>query len=420
MKISNLAEANAALHDYMPQVQSTNWTFALEQMEQLMADLGNPQDTMRVIHVAGTSGKTSTCYYLADMLKRSGKKVGLTVSPHVDWVNERVQIDGVPLEESTHCQMLSQFLELPAVQKAQPSYFGVLVAFAFWVFAKEQVEYAVVEVGLGGRLDATNVVHRADKVCVITDIGIDHTEFLGKTIDKIAGEKAGIIHTDNVVYMAPQDVLVTDAIQKRAQQVGAELRQIVPRGSATLHLPGFQKRNWQLARVVVDYVADRDGFRLAENDAMLSAQTSIPGRMETIFQDGNVLIMDGAHNGQKISALCTSLAEQYPGKKIAAVVSFAKGKDDSVADSMQALQPVVDELIITTFTAEQDVPKTAIDPEQLAQAATAAGINNVTIIEDPHQAFQQLLKSPAEISLIAGSFYLLNHIRPLVKERQHD
>lgn len=408
------------LHDYMPQVQSTNWTFALEQMEQLMADLGNPQDKMRVIHVAGTSGKTSTCYYLADMLKRSGKKVGLTVSPHVDWVNERVQVDGLPLDEATYCKMLGEFLELPAVKKSQPSYFGVLVAFAFWVFAKEQVDYAVVEVGLGGRLDATNVVHRADKACVITDIGIDHTEFLGKTIDKIAAEKAGIIHADNIVYMAAQEEMVTDAIQKRVQQVDAELRQIVPRGVTPQHLPGFQVRNWQLARVVVDYVADRDSFKLAEADALLSAQVAIPGRMETIYQDDKVLIMDGAHNAQKIRALCRGIAEQYPGKKIATVVSFAKGKDDSIEDSMQALQPVVDELIVTTFTAEQDVPKTAIDPQQLDQAARDAGIKNVKIIEDPHQAFQQLLKSQADVMLITGSFYLLNHIRPLVKERQHD
>jgi dihydrofolate synthase/folylpolyglutamate synthase len=156
--------------------------------------VGNPQDHLRVIHLAGTSGKTSTSYYIAGLLKAGGMKVGLTVSPHVTAITERVQINNIPLSETEFCRYMSEFLPLvTADEERLPSYFEVMMVFALWVFDKSNVDYAVVETGLGGLHDSSNICRRTDKICIITDIGVDHTHVLGDTIEKIATHKAGII-----------------------------------------------------------------------------------------------------------------------------------------------------------------------------------------------------------------------------------
>lgn len=419
MTITNLTEVNQALHDFMPQVQSTNWKFALEQMKDLMAALGNPQEKLHIIHVAGTSGKTSTCYYLADMLRQAGKSVGLTVSPHVDGVNERVQVNGLPLPEKEFCQLLQEFLDLPQVQRAQPSYFGVMIAFAYWVFAKKELDYAVIEVGLGGRLDATNVIERADKTSVITDIGLDHTEMLGNDVVTITKEKAEIIKPGNQVFMYEQAKDILEVVTNKVNDVKAVLQVISGDTNAPQDLPLFQQRNWSLARAVVMYLAERDSFNFTNQQAQASARALIPARMEAISHNGKTIIMDGAHNAQKITTLCQSLKQKYP-QKMAALVSFAQGKDTSIDESMVALHDVADQIIITTFAVEQDVPKSAIDPEAIRVSAEAAGFRSVIVIEHPEAAFKALMQLPEERLLVTGSFYLLNHIRPLIKELIHD
>ena len=184
-QIHTLAEANLALR---PFYDYSRTAYTLDVMKALMEHLGNPQNQLRVLHVAGTSGKTSTAYYCAALLKEAGKKVGLSVSPHVDTVNERLQINGQPMPEAEFCKVLSEFLDVVAESGIKPSYFELLVAMTYWEFARQKVDYAVIEVGLGGLRDGTNVIERADKVCLITDIGLDHTEILGHTLTKITGE----------------------------------------------------------------------------------------------------------------------------------------------------------------------------------------------------------------------------------------
>lgn len=415
MKIDTIKEATQALRSFMPNTQTTNWTFSLERMQEFMADLGNPQEKLKIIHVAGTSGKTSTSYYVADMLRQAGHKVGLTVSPHVDTVNERIQLNGQPLPESDFCRLLGEFIDLPAVKRANPSYFGLLIAFAFWVFAKEQVDYAVIEVGLGGRLDSTNVISREDKVCVIADIGFDHMGMLGNDLAMIASEKAGIIQPGNQTIMAKQSDLVMAVIKNRAEMVKAKLDLLEPSGAPSF-LPLFQQRNWFVARAAVNFVAERDEFEFSDEDARASAEILIPARMEVIEYHGKTVILDGAHNAQKITALCESVTEKYPNQKLAAVVSFVHDKDESMNKKMTALHSILDHLIITTFHAEQDVPKWSIDPDIIERAAHKVGFSSVEVIDKPLEAFAALLKRPEPVVLVTGSFYLLQkYIRPLVK-----
>ena len=243
--IHNFEEAREVLAKFVPSRGTT--PYKLDNMRRLMTELGDPQNSYRVVHVAGTSGKTSTSYYVAALLGQTGKKVGLTVSPHVDEVNERLQVNLAPMPEVEFCSVLEEFLSVIEKSDIKPSYFELLVALAYWEFARQKVDYAVVEVGLGGLLDGTNVISRPDKVCVITDIGLDHTNVLGGDLTSIAYQKAGIITSHNPVFTYEQDQKVMQEIKKRCEIEHAQLFAVtVPKNTAH-HLPMFQQHKFFFA-----------------------------------------------------------------------------------------------------------------------------------------------------------------------------
>jgi dihydrofolate synthase / folylpolyglutamate synthase len=415
MNIRNFEEANQVLAHYVPNIRSTSG-YTLDRMRTLMGLLGNPQNQLKIVHVAGTSGKTSTSYYTAALLKAIGKKVGLTVSPHVDRVNERLQIDSVPLPEREFCSELAAFLEIVEAKRITPSYFELMVAFAYWEFAKQRVDYAVVEVGLGGLLDATNVVSREDKVCVITDIGLDHIDRLGNTLAEIAAQKAGIIQNNNVVFCHNQEQLVLDVLKDRCQQQHATLH-VIKNDTQTQDfesLPLFQQRNFSLARAAIAYVCTRDKLT-APNQQQLqhASHTLIPGRMEIVQTQDKIIILDGAHNAQKLQALFSSIAAKYPGQNIAALISFADGRSYRLESSIHKLISNVASLIITRFVAGQDLPHGPVEPDKLVTMLKQQGFMQVTTTTDPKKAFSTLLNQPEPVLLVTGSFFLINDIRSL-------
>lgn len=407
-RVTTFSEANKQLQQFVPPALSDR-KYSLDTMKLLMEHLGNPQDKVRVIHVAGTSGKTSTCYYIAAMLHAAGKKAGLTVSPHIDEINERVQIGMKPLDESNFCQKLQEFLQIIDDSKLSPSYFEVLAAFAYWVFASEQVDYAVVEVGLGGLLDGTNVVTRADKVCVITDIGLDHTHILGSTLQTISLQKAGIIQPSNEVFLHQQDKAVMHAVNRVCQQKQAHMNE-VPESDPPLSLPLFQRRNWTLARGVFEYLVGK----LPTNVIEFSVQTIVPARMEIIERSGKIVIIDGSHNEQKLHALAQSLLERFPDQPIAALVSFGHNKEATISSSTNELTNFASHIIFTKFHMGQDEYRTALEPSALKRVCAEHGFYDVAMQPNPEEALGDLLHRPEKILLVTGSFYLLNHIRPLL------
>ena len=381
-----------------------------------MHELGDPQEKIKVMHVAGTSGKTSTCYYIAKMLQLSGRKVGLTVSPHVDEVNERVQINCEPLDEIEFLKLFDEFTQLPAMKNKNITYFGMLVAFAYWVFAKKKVDYAVIEVGMGGRLDATNVIKNKNKICVITDIGLDHTQFLGKDLVSIAKEKSGIIHTNNETFVANQDSEVLEVFKSVATKNNSNLH-VLPKAEinkAPKTLPPFQKRNWSLAKLAFEFVAKRDNLE-TKNALSKSAETNIPARMEEFKIGDKTVITDGSHNAQKISALCEGIKQQHGGNDVAVMVSFASGKDSTLKESLSSLKEISNTLIVTEFGGQQDLIRKPISPKKIAEIAKKVGFKNIKVNEDPEIAFDQLLKTSESIKLVTGSFFLLNHVRPNIR-----
>lgn len=418
MQIKNFKDVHKIVNSYMPKLGEVNWFFALDDMKSLLTELGNPQNKYPIVHVAGTSGKTSTSYYIAKMLQLSGQKVGLTVSPHIAEVNERLQVNGQPMPEKEYCELFAEFMDVLPKTENKPTYFGLLVAFAYWAFAKVGVDYAVIEVGMGGRLDATNTIENPNKVCVITDIGLDHTQFLGETIAKITGEKAGIIQPHSVIFMHEQNEDVMTVINQHASQQHGQLH--ILRGTSSLApqtLPPFQRRNWSLAKAVVEYVAERDELpELNDKDLVKSADTVIPARMETLKIKDKIVIIDGSHNAQKIGALVDAISQKFGDKKVASLVSFVEGKDATLSDSLKTLHGISYALIATAFSSTQDLHRKAIEPEKVVAAAQEAGFKLVSDQSDPKKALQKLLSTDAKIAVITGSFFLAHELRPGVQE----
>jgi len=415
--IRNLGQAEKALMAYMPlSPRLLPKDTTLDRIRPLMELLGNPQNRLKMIHIAGTSGKTSTAYYMAALLAATGKKVGLTVSPHVDSITERVQINGRPIPEAKFCDELGVFLSIVQRAKQQPSYFELLYAFTLWVLTRQSIDYAVVEVGVGGLHDATNVAKRADKICVVTDIGFDHTHLLGKTLPEITAQKVGIVHNQNHLFMYRQAKEIMTVAEQWADSHHAPIHILSEEAERRAYsddlgvMPNYQRRNWLLANHVYNYLKERDNLPSLTRQALRKTQLiKVPGRMDVSQAGGKTLIMDGAHNEQKITAFTDSFRQLYPGVKPAILLALKEGKE--YKQLVPLLAPLASRVIVTTFNTSQDLPVVSMDADVLARAFRAGGAANVESITDHQAAFRALLASPEEICVITGSFYLLGQIR---------
>ncbi len=416
--INNFAEAEAALQPYVPLVgQLTGKDTTLERIEPLMKLAGNPERELKIIHIAGTSGKTSTAYYAAALLQAGGQKVGLTVSPHVDSITERVQINGQPLPEAEFCREIEEFLKIVEQTEQPPSYFELLYAFALWVFARHKVDYAVVETGMGGLYDATNVAARPDKVCVITDIGLDHMHILGHTIPEITAQKIGIVHPGNTVLMYEQAPAVMTVVREwLAKQPGAQLlptNEDIQRADSPVLLDGsplYQQRNWLLAAYAYKFVANRDKLpHLTSQVLQDTLLVQVPGRMDTQTINGKTIVMDGAHNEQKMTAFTKSFKKCYPGIKPTILIALKTGKEFQAV--VPLLAPLASRVIVTAFKTSQDLPAVSMDPDQLAKAFEKAGAKNVSVIPGLQAAYAKLIEQTDKVGIVTGSFYLLSQAR---------
>ena len=409
MHIRTITDAETALQKYIPAVKELiGKDITLERMSALMTHIGNPQNDLQVIHVAGTSGKTSTSYYCAALLQHMGYSVGLTVSPHIDTVTERVQINGQPLSEKEFCLYLTEFLQLIDTAPLQPTYFELLMALAYWVFKKRGVDVAVIETGLGGLHDGSNVVTRTDKICVITDIGFDHMHILGKTLSSIAAQKAGIIQRSNVVCMYQQQHNIMKAVRERAKQKNADLQVVVETKISANDLPVYQQRNFALALYVVNVFLNRRHSVCTLQAITKARATYIPARMDNKMVGNKKIVFDGAHNQQKMHAFVTSMQQQYPAKKFVILLAMKQSKE--YADVLTELKPICDMLILTQFNVTQDIPSVSEASIFIQQQAHKLGIKS-SIIDDQKQAYSQLLVQTVEVGIVTGSFYLIAQLR---------
>lgn len=386
----------------------------------VLDQLGSPQDKIPAIHIAGTSGKGSTAYYAAELLTRAGYTTGLAVSPHVNSVAERSQVNGGVLPESIYCEYFNRFISILDRHNLSLSYIEFLTIFTYWLFAELKLDYMVIEVGLGGRLDPTNTITRPRTVRVITDIGLDHTEILGDTLAAITGEKAGIIHAGDMVVIHEQPSEVLDVITTVVADVRADL--IVVHGDSIQGsvLPAFQQRNWTLARrAVAERLATDGRSDIPQSATEASLALVIPGRFEYFAHSGVSIILDAAHNPQKIRALVMGIKSTYPDKRAIFVVAFGENKRSSVKEGLQLIYPVASSVIATLFTSSTGMERTAITPRDIAEVAKVVGFNgnDVEIMNDPYDAVWRaiyLARQRDLLVVVTGSFYLIDGIRALL------
>ena len=310
------SEAVSYLYNSRPpfhQIGAAAYKPGLENTLRLMAHVGNPHEQLKAIHVAGTNGKGSTSHLIAAALQASGLRVGLFTSPHLVSLTERIRVNGQPIAETEVAEFIEQNKDF--LDEIQPSFFETMTALAFAYFVRKKVDIAVVEVGLGGRLDSTNVI--TPILSVITNIGLDHTEFLGNTLTKIAKEKAGIIKPHIPVVIGESHPQTMNVFLAKAQECGAEiyfadqcefLRRTRLRVAPVCELKGnYQEHNLQtvfvaLRAINIPYSAIREGF------AHVCSMTGLRGRWETLCEQP-LTICDTGHNSHGIQYVARQLKE---------------------------------------------------------------------------------------------------------------
>ena len=420
--------------------QATAAKFNLENITVLMERLGRPDRAYPIVHVAGTNGKGSTAAFLEAILRAAGFRTGLNTSPHLERINERIRINGEEVSDQifaktfTRVQEVIEELLAAGRLQAHPTYFECVTALAFEVFARERVEFAVVEVGLGGRLDATNIVR--PQVSVITRIDFDHENYLGHSLEEIAREKAGIVKAGVPVATAPQLPEVREVLRGKARELDATIvdtgedfdleREIAEagcaralararaRGEAVRLAPGlpgrFQLENALNAAATARLLQAR-GYRITNQNIEQGIRSAEwPGRLERL-QAGPDVYLDGAHNPGAARELAQFLEENFASRRVYLI--FGAMRDKSVDEMTGILFPLASEVILT----QPGTPR-AVSANQLADLAGHHAAR-YTVIRDAEEALESALAKARsdDAVFVTGSLYLVGQLRQAWKGR---
>ena len=402
--------------------------FELERMFDLMDKLGNPQLQYPTIHIAGTKGKGSVAAHCAAALQAAGNKTGLYTSPHLHDFRERIQIDGQRISKADFTAGIEVLKQVIPQVPGLTSY-ELQTALAFWYFGQKKVACAVVEVGMGGRLDSTNVL--TPLVSVITNISYDHTSILGDTLAEIAGEKGGIIKPGVPVVSAPQKLEALEVLEQLASQREAEfvlvgrdiqfepLTHSLEGQSFRVFQNGENGRTFttqllgrhQLENAVTAFAAlqvvNRTGLSVSEQ-AVQRGFSSVrwPGRFE-VFDGEPMVIFDGAHNRYSAQRLAQTIEDYLPGKPVALV--FGASEDKDIAGMFAELLPKVDYVLLV----RADHPRAAAVQDLSNLAADYAC--PVSVIDSPADFYRQAseLIGNDGVILVTGSLYVVGQLRYL-------
>ncbi len=378
----------------------------LEKISGLVKFLNNPQTKYPVIHVGGTNGKGSTSAFIASILQEHGLKVGLYTSPHLVYLNERIKINGQPISNKKFCEILEK-IKLKS-EEQENTFFDVVTAIGFQYFANEKVDIAVIEVGLGGRFDSTNIINPV--ASVITSIGLDHQQYLGNTISQIAFEKSGIIKPGKKVFIGNLSGEAKEVIEKTAADCNSKLVQINSRETSYL------LRNSEVALAAAEFVLDElkilvDRKKLKSGIKSVTKNTGLTGRFHEIQHELSYLILDAAHNPEGIEALIESYSEKYEKQK--SVILFGCVGDKDYQQMLKKLRTLSDSILLA-------VPKLSRGNtiEKLSQTAKNEGFTT-TDFETVESAFQFGLEHHGQKPfIICGSFYLLGEIYESLSDRK--
>lgn len=386
----------------------------LANMNVLLAKLNNPHHCFPSLHVAGTNGKGSVCAYLQAVLRCAGYHTALYTSPFLQCYNERIRIDGIPIPDEvlvTCMQYVSEAVDALRVEGIRPTEFEIGTALAFTYFARSHVDIAVIEVGLGGRLDPTNVIHPL--VCGITSIGFDHMKVLGNTLSAIASEKAGIAKKGVPLILSSQvDEEAAQAVKLQCEAVGAPLIASGSPYTGELGLLGvYQRQNASVAQKMLEVLCDL-GFSVPEN-AMREGfrRANWPGRLEWV-QGTPPVLLDGAHNVQGAESLLhyvMSLPRLYT------VLLFCVMQDKDYENIIDIVAKIADAVITVPVHNER-----CLDPSAAAAAFTRCGVHATacqSLAEGLDMATSNALQHNGRI-VAAGSLYLVGELRTLIHNEQ--
>lgn len=414
-------------------IHAVNWVFCkpgLDRVRTLCAALGNPQDTLKFVHVAGTNGKGSLCAMTDSMLRAAGLRVGLYTSPYIVRFNERMQIDGESISDEELCELVERIRPHADAMEDKPTEFELITALAFLYFAKHECDVVVLECGLGGRLDATNVI-KTPLLSVITGIALDHTAILGDTVEKIAAEKAGIIKSGVPVLWCGNDESAEAVIRQKADEVGAPLYTI-RRDDLTvldmtldgttfdfgdrknLHIPllgSYQPHNAANALTVIDLL-NANGYNIID-EAVSQGLSAVrwPARFEIIHRDP-LIIADGGHNPDGIDAAVKSIKQYFGDGKVAIVTGVMADKDYRYMASRMA------EVACRVFCLTPDNPR-SLPAEDYARVFSELGIKATpcSTVSEAVKAGMAFAKE-RDIPLISlGSLYMYGEVVGAVKDR---
>jgi len=386
----------------------------LDRISRVLDELGRPQDRIPIVHVAGTNGKGSTCAMIESGLRAAGRRTGLFTSPHLAEPTERIQIDGIPISAARFAAAFETVhAAVERVLDMHTTYFETVTAMALLVFAEERVETAVLEVGLGGRLDATNVV--SPDLCVITPIDYDHEQYLGRSLEAIAGEKAGILKCGVPAVFARQR---------------PEARQVLESRAAELDVPVTRTSDWDISNLEMDARGSRflaGGFHLrcplagehqVENAIAAAAALSRlrtppqsieagiaaarwPGRLEHVHEQPDI-ILDGAHNPAGARALAAYIDRFYPDRPI--LLIFGAMRDKAVDEIAGILFPRARQVVVTAPRQAR-----ALAPEALRAMVDHSDLRIAATVEDALELVRSA--APGEVIFVTGSLFLVAEAR---------
>jgi dihydrofolate synthase/folylpolyglutamate synthase len=401
----------------------------LDRMRTFLQRLGDPHLRYPTIHVGGTSGKGSTATMIAAALSAAGKRTGLHTKPHLTSMLERTRIDGRTIDEETFASLLTEMqpaIAATAAEHERPSYYETLLALSFVAFERANVDVAVIEVGIGGTLDGTNLIR--PEVSIITNVGLDHTDVLGETIEEIARDKAGIAKAGvplvsdareparsiiaeiagktGAPFIAVPDVAAVSA--RPSEMYGQSFAVTTGAAAYELTLPvlgRFQQRNAATAIVALEQLRPELRPSAAEIERGLGGLI-IPGRME-FFPGFPGIVFDVAHNPDKAAGLAQSLGQTFPECRFAFIIAIGESKD-----AVEILRPFFGLSASFIFTAFQAPGRTSVNPTRLLNIAEQAG-QSARAIADPIEALSVARRNAdaSAIVVVTGSTFVVGTLR---------
>ena len=420
---------------YIEETHKFGIRLGLDNMSKLLELLGNPQDKLNIIHVAGTNGKGSTCSFITSILKEAGYKVGLYTSPYLETFTERIRINGENIHKKDVARITTLIKEKINQMVSQgysyPTEFEIVTTMAFYYYWEQKVDFVALEVGLGGRYDATNIIKKSD-ISVITSISLDHVGILGNTIAKIAYEKGGIIKEDGLALVYNQSDEAKNVIkdickEKNARYIEVKFDDINIKQSninsqiydctvmkeryedLEINLIGeHQINNSILAISAIHVLRELRNLDISEDDIRRGLlNTKWPGRIEKIM-DKPIFIIDGAHNEDGAMSLAKAIEKNFNGEKATLLIGMLEDKD--IDKVLEILMPYFDKVITTTPDNDR-----AINCEVLKNKISKY-VDNVVCKENIEDAVNYILKNAKEDDIIisAGSLYMIGKVRTIL------